>query len=125
VTVAIPTCPSCGRPLFEVYDPNPPRDVPGHYYFCINCDLGPRTALKNVPYGTWVVAWDLPSTSYGAARKRFYRWLRGATEDEPKVRRPLASFLEVDDYGLAQAIVNQVEAAGGIARLYRVLGRST
>jgi len=120
VTVQALKCPKCGRPLFEAYDPNPPEGVPNHYYFCIDCDVDVEFALINVTCVTWVVAWDLPSSVGSAARKRFYRWLRRAIEDEPKVRRPLASLIEADDYSLAQAIVNQVEGAGGAARLYRV-----
>jgi len=124
VTVQALKCPKCGRPLFEAYDPSPPERVPNHYYFCIDCDVDVVFPLKNVTHVTWVVAWDLPSSVGSAARKRFYRWLRGATEDEPKVRRPLASLVEVDDYSLAQAIVNQVEGAGGTARLYRAQTRA-
>jgi len=76
--------------------------------------------LENVTRVTWVVAWDLPGVVDPAARRRFYRWLRGAMENEPKVRRPLASLVEADDHGLARAIANKVKEVGGTVRLYRV-----
>jgi len=119
VTAQAVKCPKCGRPLWESWDLSPPKGFPHHFYFCFDCDLGAAGSRREVTYVTWVVVWDLPGVVDPAARRRFYRWLRGATKDEPKVRRPLASLMEVDDYSLAQAIVNQVEGAGGTARLYR------
>jgi len=112
-------CPGCGRPLWETWDPRPPTGVPGHYYWCPDCDSESRRRRGLEPLrGLYLVCWDIRRSATDAERKRFYRFLRKTLGEAYPGSRVLDSLLEVSDFNTAFKIYDAASRIGK-AKIYQ------